>query len=121
MIEDLHGFPDDVVAFACRGQVSASEYAAVVTPRMEPALEERTKVRVHYEIGDDFTGIDPGAVCDDITTGMRHRREWERIAVVTDVDWIRNTMRAFGFLIFCKIKIFPTTDRAHARDWVTAR
>lgn len=121
MIENLQGFPDDVVAFACRGHVTTHEYEAVLIPRVEQALKQHDKVRVYYQVGDDFAGIEPGAVWEDIKVGMQHRRHWDRIAVVTDVDWIRNTMRAFGFLMPCEMKMFPTTDMAHARDWITAR
>lgn len=121
MIEDMQGFPDDVVAFACRGHVTAHEYQAVLMPRVEQALQQHDKVRVYYQVDDDFTGIEPGAVWEDIKVGMQHRRHWDRIAVVTDVDWIRNTMRAFGFLMPCEMRIFPTTERARARDWITSR
>lgn len=121
MIEHLQGFPGNTVAFACKGHVTAHEYETVLIPRVDQALEAHDKVRVYYQIGDDFEGIDPGAVWDDIKTGMQHRRQWERIAVVTDVDWIRNTMRAFGFLIPCEMKIFPMAEMAQAREWIGAR
>ena len=36
---------------------------------------------------------------EDFKVGMAHLLRWERITVVTDVDWIRTTVRALGFLM----------------------
>ena len=52
--------------------------------------------------------------------GLEHLRRWERIAVVTDVNWIRHTIRAFGFLMPSAVKIFPLDEAAEAREWIVA-
>ena len=44
---------------------------------------------------------------------------WKRVAVVTDVDWIRGASRAFGFVMPCHVRVFENADLAEARDWVT--
>jgi SpoIIAA-like len=44
----------------------------------------------------DLAGIDPGAMWEDFKVGMEHFTRWERIAVVTDVEWIKNTIKIFG-------------------------
>jgi hypothetical protein len=120
MIEALEDFPDNVVAFACRGHVTRQDYESVLVPTVEKKLEEHEKLRVYYEIGADFDGIDPGAVLEDIKVGMGHLSRWERIAVVTDINWIKQTMRAFGFLIPAEMKFFPMSEVQSARDWIIA-
>lgn len=75
MIEHLQGFPGNSVGFACKGHVTAREYESVLVPRVDQALEAHDKVRVYHRIDDGFEGIDPGAVRDDIKTGMQHRRQ----------------------------------------------
>jgi len=120
MIEELPDFPDNIVAVACRGHVTANDYDTVLVPRVEAALQRHDKVRLYYQIGDDFTGIDPGAVWTDFKTGVEHILRWERIAIVTDIDWIKHTMRAFSFLIPAEVKIFATNESSAARDWITA-
>jgi hypothetical protein len=37
--------------------------------------------------------------------------------VVTDVDWIRHTIRVFSFVIPAEVKFFPV--EAKAREWIT--
>ena len=120
MIEALKGFPENTVAFAARGQLTQSDYQTVVVPAVETALKTHKKLRVYYEIGSDFAGIDPGAVWEDFKIGVGYWLRWERIAVVTDIGWIRNTAWASGFLMPAKLKVFPTTEAAQARNWLAS-
>ena len=120
MIEALSGFPDDIVAVACKGHVTRHDYETVLIPTVEKALKQHDKVRLYYQIDTDFEGIDPGAVWEDFWVGVEHLTRWSRIAVVTDVDWIRHTMSVFSFLMPGDMKIFPTSEKAKARDWIVA-
>jgi SpoIIAA-like len=118
MIELLTGFPDGVVALRCRGHVTRNDYDTVLIPTVEKALKARDKVRLYYEIDPDFTAIDPAAVWEDFKVGMEHFSRWERVAVVTDVDWIKHTMQIFSFLMPGDMKVFPTTEAERARAWI---
>lgn len=121
MIEPLSDFPPDVLAFSCKGHVTKSDYETVLVPAVEKALREHENVRLFYEIGSDFGGIDPSAVWEDVKVGVGHLRRWDRIAVVTDVDWITYSMTLFRLLLPGEIRIFPTAEAAKARDWIGAR
>jgi len=118
MIEALKGFPANVLAFGCKGHVTKSDYETVLIPAVEKALQRPGKVRLYYQIDPDFSGIDPGAIWDDFKTGVEHLLRWERIAVVTDVDWIRHTFQAFSFVIPGTAKVFHLNEEARARKWI---
>ncbi len=120
MIETLDGFPQNVVAVACKGHVTRADYETVLIPTVEQALKQHDKIRLYYQIGTDFEGIDPGAVWEDFKVGMEHLSRWERAAVVTDVEWIGTTMKVFGFILPIEIRLFPLSQAAEARDWVAA-
>ncbi len=57
---------------------------------------------------------------EDFSIGMEHLSRWERIAVVTDVEWIRLAVHAFGFLMPGKVRIFPVKEATGARAWIAA-
>ena len=118
MIEALKGFPANVVALACKGHVTRSDYETALIPAVREALKQHHKVRLYYQIGPNFSGIEAGAVWEDFKVGMEHLLRWERIAVVTDVDWIRHTIRAFSFVMPGEVKIFPVDEMAKARAWI---
>jgi hypothetical protein len=51
---------------------------------------------------------------------MEHLTRWERVAVVTDVEWIKQTMRFFSFLMPGAMKSFQASEAALARAWIIA-
>lgn len=118
MIEQLKDFPANVMAFVCKGRVTKEDYETVLVPAVSAALKKHDKVRLYYETAGDFSGIDPGAVFTDFKVGMEHFTRWERIAVVTDVDWIKHTMQFFSFMMPAQMKIFPLSQAATARTWI---
>ena len=118
MIEALAGFPPKVLAFACKGHVTKDDYETVLIPAVEKALKQPGKIRLYYRTDPDFSGIAPGAMWDDFKVGMEHLFRWERIAVVTDVDWIRYTFRAFSFVIPGMAKVFRIDEEVKAREWI---
>jgi len=120
MIEALPNFPDNVLAFACKGHVTRRDYDTVLVPAVEKVLKAHQKVRLYYEIGTDFEGIEPGAVWKDFKIGVEHLTRWERIAIVTDVDWIRHTMQIFDSIIPGETAVFPVSEATKARDWIMA-
>ena len=120
MIQQLTDLPDNVLGFVCKGRVTKADYDAVLVPAVIDALKSHDKVRLYYETAADFAGIDPGAMWEDFKVGMEHLTRWERVAVVTDVEWIKQTMRFFSFLMPGAMKSFPTSEAAEARAWIIA-
>lgn len=120
MIEQLPNFPDNVVAIICKGRVTKADYDSVLVPAVRDALEKHDKVRIYYEIASDFAGFDPGAMWEDFRVGMEHLSRWERVALVTDVEWIKHTMQFFSFMMPGDIQAFPTSQGDQARDWIVA-
>jgi len=118
MIETLKGFPDNVLAFACHGNVTKRDYETVLIPGVEEALAKHEKVRLYYETAADFTGIEPGAMWEDAKVGVSHLRRWERFAVVTDIEWIKHTVRLFGFLLPGALRVFSPKEAVRAKEWI---
>jgi hypothetical protein len=120
VIEMLEDFPEGVVAAVARGRVTRADYDQVLIPAVEAAFRHRQKVRCYYELGREFCAIDAGAVWEDFRVGFTHLSGWERIAVVSDVEWIRLAISAFRFLVPGEVRIFPTSEAAEARCWIAA-
>jgi len=118
MISMLSGFPPMVLAFGCTGRVTRHEYETVLMPAVEQALAYHENVRLYYQIDPGFTGMELGAVWDDFKVGMAHLFHWDRIAVVTDVEWIRHTFNVFSFVIPCPARVFRTEETAGAKEWI---
>jgi nucleotide-binding universal stress UspA family protein len=118
MIEVLNGFPPTVMGFACKSHVTKEEYEQVLIPAVRQALADYKKVRLYFRIDSDFSGVAPGALWDDVKLGMEYLFRWDRIAVVTDVEWIRQTFKAFSYMMPCEARVFRLDEVSIAKDWV---
>jgi hypothetical protein len=118
MIECIETFPDNVVGLVAKGHVTKEDYEKVLIPRVEAALKGHDKVRLYYELGSEFSGIDAGAAWEDLKVGVEHFTRWERMAVVTDVEWIRHMVNVFRFLMPGQMRVFATAKTAEARAWI---
>jgi hypothetical protein len=119
MISLMDGFPDDVVAVRAEGQVTMQDYDKVLIPAVEKALTRNKKLKFYYEIGSGFTGMDLGAVFEDMRVGLGHLSQWARIAVVTDIDWIKRAVQLFRLLLPSQTKVFSLAQAADAKAWIT--
>ncbi|WP_257251565.1 STAS/SEC14 domain-containing protein [Burkholderia cepacia] len=118
MIEKVNDLPDGIAGFIATGQVTRKDYEDVLIPAMEAILRKHAKVRLYYELGADFSGMDPGAAWEDFKLGVQHITQWERIAVVTNVEWVRFALAAFRFVIPGEVRVFSSSDRVAARAWI---
>lgn len=119
MIDVLTGFPDGVIAFAARGKVTRSDYADVLVPKVEEAFARHKKIRCYYELGPLFSGMDPGAAWEDFKVGLEHVSGWEKVAIVTDVDWILRAVNILRFMVPGEIRVFGSNQASEARTWIT--
>lgn len=120
MLELVPGFPETVVAFKAVGRVTRKDDEDVLLPCVSRALEREGRIRCYYELGSEFSGMDAGAMWEDMKIGLGTLARWERIALVTDVDWMRHALNALRFLLPGELRVFPTLQAREARDWIVA-
>lgn len=118
MIERLEGFPDNVVAFAGKGQVTKQDYERVLAPEVARAFKKHRKVNFYYELGPQFKGVEAGAAWEDLKEGIRHFGGWDKMAVVTDVEWLKRLVTGFGLMTPGEVRVFPNAEQTVARAWV---
>jgi stage II sporulation SpoAA-like protein len=119
MIEQDAGFPENVLGLRISGHVSREDYQRVVIPAVEAALKRAQKVNIYVQVDNDFSGLELGALWDDLKVGLGNFSRWERIAVVTDIAWIANALNVFGFLKPGQVEVFPLSDAGKARAWIS--
>ncbi|HUW98224.1 MAG TPA: STAS/SEC14 domain-containing protein [Acidiferrobacter sp.] len=118
MITLMPGLPSHVIGLVASGQVTAQDYESVVIPAVEATLKRHERVRLFYHIGPECTGFSTTAMWDDLKVGFSHMMVWERVAVVTDIAWIRTSIKLLGFTIGGLVRIFSNDEMAAAREWI---
>lgn len=119
MIEVMTDLPDRVLGLHASGEVTANDYKTVLVPAIDEKLTKHKKVRLLYVFGNEFTGYSGGAAWEDAKVGMKHFTSFERVAVVTDVDWIEKMVKAFGFALPGEVRVFDDDDLEDARRWIS--
>lgn len=120
MLETITGLPDNVVGIKASGEVTADDYRKVLVPAVEGVLDGEGKLRMLYVYGDDVTGLSAGATWQDTKVGLGHYTRWERVAIVTNREWLRHSVDIFGHLIPGEVKAFTNKEEAEARTWVSS-
>jgi hypothetical protein len=118
MIEVMQDVPDNVIAFKATGKVTGNDYENILIPAMEAALEKHDKVRALGQLGPEFTGFAAAAMWDDAKVGLKHYTSWEKIALVSDIEWVINSVKVFGFLVPGEVKLFSNDQLAEAKAWI---
>ena len=119
MLKRIENLPDKVLGLQASGKVSASDYQSVLVPELEVTLKKFRKARLLYVLGEAFDGFTGAAAWEDTKVGLKHLAQFERIAVVTDVDWIRNSVKVFGFALPAEVRVFGNDELKDARQWVS--
>ena len=97
---------------------ACSDYRDVLLPALDDALTDHQRIRLLYVLGTDFKGYSGGAMWQDTKLGFEHLRAWEKIAIVTDTGWVRDGVKAFGWMVPGEVRTFPIAHRAAAETWV---
>ena len=118
MMQVLGDLPEGVVGIEASGTLRAEDYRDVLLPAIQ-AGARAGDLRVMIVIP-GFDGITPGAMWQDLSMGIEHLSGWKRIALVTDVEWMRHMTTLFGWMTPGEVKQFPLAARDDAVAWVAA-
>lgn len=118
LIPDIPELPDNAIAFTGKGEITASDYETVLIPAIDEKLKTHKKVRLLYYLGPEFTGYSVGAMWDDTKMGLAHMLSWEKLAIVSDVEWIRHLSKFFGFMAPGLIKVYQNEQLPEAIEWI---
>ena len=116
MIKELSDMPSGVIGFEASGKMRAEDYRDVVLPALERAAAAG-EVRFVI-VMPDFDGMSGGALWQDLKVGVEHFRAWKRIALVTDIDWMKHMTSLFGWMTPGEVKIFSLAQQGEAIEWV---
>jgi hypothetical protein len=118
MLRIIDDLPETVLGVEAVGKVTADDYRDVLVPAVEARIARFAKVRLLYVLGSGFEGFSGGAAWQDAMLGMRHLTAFERVAVVTDSDWLAGAIRAFGFAMPAEVRTFDGDELDEARGWI---
>ena len=119
MIELLHDMPEGVTGIRVSGRLTGDDLE-----QFKPALESIAstgEIRVVEIIDPDYQGFGPGGLAADLKVGfgalIKHHSKFQRIAVVSDKEWVGHTLHAFAWMVPGELKIFGFDELEEAKQW----
>ncbi|CAG37234.1 SpoIIAA family protein [Desulfotalea psychrophila] len=119
MIEKIADLPEGTIGFKMTGKITKDDYEKVVNPAIECGLIENNRLKMLCQMGPEFDGYTSGAAWDDTQLGLKHWKGFERLAIVSDVPWVKTLLRAMAFTLPCPVKIFELDEYLQARLWLS--
>jgi SpoIIAA-like len=120
VIRLLEGLPDNVIGVEASGKVTDEDYESVLIPAVRASIEASGRVRFLYVLGEDFDGWTLGGMWEDAKLGGSEVKAWEKVAIVTDRDWLRHTVKGLGWMLPGEIRVFDLSERDDATTWVAS-
>ena len=114
----IEGLPDDVVAVRAEGVITREDYEETLIPAIEKGVSARGRVKLLYWCGEAFMGFSAGAMWDDAWFGLTHLGSFAKIAVVSDVEWLRQSVKFFAPLLPPPVQVFDNADIEAAKAWI---
>lgn len=118
MLEIMQDLPENIVGVTASGMVTKEDYDNVLIPAIEDKIQKYEKIRFLYYLGKEFKDFTREAMLEDAIVGIRHITAFEKIAVVSDEDWVINAVKMFKFLMPCPVKTFSNEELSEAKAWI---
>jgi hypothetical protein len=120
MIEVMPESQGNVIGLKFSGKITTREYEEILIPRLEALLREHGKARLMHVVDAGFEGAEAGAVWDDTKLGLKHRHDFEKLALVGEARWMAWLAKLCAKFISGEIKTFSLEQLQEAWVWLKA-
>ena len=120
MIEVMSESQGNVIGVRVSGKITTREYEATIIPRIEAVLKEYGKARFMYVLDEGFQGAEVGAVWDDTKLGLKHRHDFDKLALVGGGRWMEWLTKLCARLISGETRTFTLEQLPEAWAWLKA-
>ena len=118
MLRRMTDMPAGTIGFEAVGEVEDDDWDQAVEPVLRREIAEGRQLRLLYLLGPEARDVEGDAMSADAGFRARHVTSFERVAVVSDEDWMRPALRALSFLLPGKAKGFHVRELDAAKTWL---
>jgi hypothetical protein len=118
MLQRIEDMPAGTVGFEAIGEVEDDDWEKVVEPVLRNEIAAGREIRLLYLAGTRSGEVEGDAVSADLGYRARHASSFERVAVVSDEDWMKPALGVLSVLLPGKAKAFRIHELAAAKQWL---
>lgn len=117
MIGVLPDLPPNVAGFRASGDVTKEDFEKVLFPEIKKHVALSGKLNFVFYVDTPLKNFSMGAWIRDIWLGIKQFASWRKIAIISDVEKIRNFTDNISFLLPGEYKGFPVAELQNAIRW----
>jgi hypothetical protein len=118
MLRRMTDMPAGTIGFEAIGEIEDDDWERAVEPVLRDEVADGRKIRLLYLLGSEAREVEGDAMKADTGFRARHATSFERVAVVSDEDWMRPALRGLSFLLPGKARGFHVRELPAAKTWL---
>ena len=109
--------PDHIIGLEIDGWIDAEDIDRIVKI-VEPRIDTGEKLRIYAEVN-SWSGMSLGAFIKDLKFSLKHLKDFEKEAIVSDRKWLE-ALAALGNTLFSGIEVkhFTPDESDKALEWL---
>jgi hypothetical protein len=120
MLRRMRDMPAGTVGFEAIGKVEDDDFEHAVEPVLRGEIAAGRKIRLLYLLGTEMGEYEADTLTEEMQFAVRHPSAYERVAVVSDEDWLRPALRVLSVLVPGQLRGYPVAQLPRAREWLAA-
>jgi len=120
MLEHMRYLPAHVLGIHAVGHVNANDYERALQPLLEQQVRQTGRINFLLVLETNIKNFTAGAWCGNVRLGLKYFTRWNKVAVVTDQDGVREFSHLFKYILPGKFAGYRLEDLDEAVKWITA-
>jgi len=118
MVQILSESKGNILGIRATGRLTDQDYEEVLIPSLETIIKEHGMARLLCYMDENFSGLEMGAMWDDAKFFLKHKNDFEKMAIVGGRRWIEVMMELFAHFMPGDSKTFTGEQLQEAWDWI---
>lgn len=118
MIEVMPESEGNLLVFRITEKLNDDDYMSVLVPKWEELAKKYGKGRVLVHIDESYRGIDLKVLWHDAKFGVKHRRDFTKMALVGGPKWLETVAKMSACMMPGEVRTFPESQLQEALGWV---
>ena len=118
MLKQISDMPAGALGFEAVGKFDDDDFEDTVEPILRREIAAGRAIRMLYLLGPELREYEGDALAEELKFAARHANSYERVAVVSDQDWLRPALRMVSALVPGQLRAFPLAELSQAKAWV---
>ena len=118
MIEIMPETAGKTLVVKAKGMLTSEDYEKIFIPQLKQLIDQFGKIRVLLYLDENFTGWELDAAWDDAVFGLQHRHDFEKVAIVSDQQWVAWATKVGSYFMDGQVATYKISEFQDAIIWI---